>query len=209
VSLFIVMAGTAVVMGAVQGSAATAIGAPPPGVFGFHWDAYSVMVTLHIWVAVFAMISGGWMIYGRKGTPVHRYMGFGFVLAMIVVNVTVLIELAFTGKILVFHALTILSGWTLYRGLAPMIRSRLGAALSPGDIVRHGHYMIWTYYGLLAAFTAQVIMHSGDGDDSIVVHVAILIGLLWALSRPTRALARRLTAPWQADSSANPEMWTL
>ncbi|MBI1393978.1 MAG: hypothetical protein GC152_14675 [Alphaproteobacteria bacterium] len=121
----------------------------------------------HLIAGVSALISGALILLIRKGTPPHVLLGYGYLASMIALNATALIKYDLTGSPNLFHAAAIVSGLTLMAAYASAIVFRLTAR--PGAAAMHGIFMIWSYFGLVAAFVAEIVtrqfpfMLHGDG----------------------------------------------
>jgi len=77
-------------------------------------------------------------------------MGAGYVMAMVLVNLTALGVYRLTGRFGPFHALALLSLATVAWGMRAVLRRR------PGWLLTHYHSMVWSYLGLLAAACAEI-----------------------------------------------------
>ena|SRR5215475_11999460 len=66
----------------------------------------SALGMAHFTAALVAMALGAVLVCERKGTPTHRMIGVGYVLAMLVVNVTALCLYRLTGRFGPFRART-------------------------------------------------------------------------------------------------------
>lgn len=111
----------------------------------------SALGMAHFTAALVAMALGGVLVCERKGTPTHRMIGVGYVLAMLVVNVTALCLYRLTGRFGPFHALALVSLAIVIGGIAATLLRR--------ERWLHTHYycMAWTYVGLLAAACAEAL----------------------------------------------------
>jgi len=106
----------------------------------------------HLTSAVVALALGAIVVLERKGTPTHRLIGAGYVLAMLIVNVTALCLFRLTGRFEPFHALALVSLATITQGVLAAVRRR--------DRWLHTHYycMAWSYIGLWAAACAESVI---------------------------------------------------
>lgn len=105
----------------------------------------------HSVFAVAAIAFGALVIAFRKGTGVHKLLGYGFFAAMVLMNVTAL----FTQSIYSFgpfHWMAIASLTFVTCGIiAPMF-----FRANPAWIRVHYDFMLWSYVGLIAAMFSEI-----------------------------------------------------
>lgn len=106
---------------------------------------------VHLLAAFLATISGTAVLAMRKGTRRHKQLGYVYVLAMALLNITALFIYTLTGRFGVFHVGAILSGLTVLGGMIAVIKR------SEGWIYRHFAYMYWSVIGLYAAFASEAL----------------------------------------------------
>jgi uncharacterized membrane protein len=95
----------------------------------------------------------GMAIYAiRKGTQLHRALGYGFVASLLGLHGTAFTMYRAFGSFGLFHALSLVNLVTLAAGLVPAWRKK------PANRWLRDHYtwMGWTYAGLLAATAAEI-----------------------------------------------------
>jgi uncharacterized membrane protein len=109
---------------------------------GYVHTAFGLMA-LALGAAVFAL---------RKGTPLHRALGYGFVASLLGLHGTAFMMYRAFGGLGLFHALSVVNLATLAAGLVPAYRKK------PAGRWLRAHYtwMGWTYAGLLAATAAEI-----------------------------------------------------
>jgi len=92
----------------------------------------------HLTSALVALALGAIVVLEHKGTPTHRLIGAGYVLAMLVANGTALYHFRLTGRFGPFHALALVSLATIAQGVLAALRRR--------DRWLHTHYycMAWS-----------------------------------------------------------------
>jgi len=138
----------------------------------------------HFTAALVAIALGAVLVCERKGTPTHRMIGVGYVLAMLVVNVTALCLYSLTGRFGPFHALALVSLAIVIGGIAAILLRR--------ERWLHTHYycMAWSYVGLLAAACAEALarvpifsaaVNSPTRAIGLGMGIAGLFGVLGAL----------------------------
>ena len=107
---------------------------------------------LHFGAAIAALGSGLAVLLLPKGTQTHRLAGRLYLGAMLTLNLAAItIYEDSPGSFGVFHYLAFVSLVTLAAGFAVIRfgRGRIGARMA------HGHFMAWSYVGLVAAGTRQ------------------------------------------------------
>jgi uncharacterized membrane protein len=130
---------------------------------------------IHLAAALTAFVLGGAVLVARKGTALHRTLGGGYVVALVMVNVTALGIYRLTGQFGPFHALALLSLAVLFWGVLAAVRRR------PGWLIAHYHGMAWSYIGLLAATCAEVMIRLAPRGTFFSPSRAITIGVSMAI----------------------------
>lgn len=124
---------------------------------------------LHTGAAVLALVTGAAVLLQRKGTRVHRRIGWAYVASMVTMNVTALLIYRLFGTFGPFHVAAILSLATLVAGIVTVVRRRP----AHGWVERHYWWMAYSYLGLVAAGVAETTTRSG------------LVGFWWAVLAAT------------------------
>ncbi len=102
---------------------------------------------IHFVCSVIGMLSGMFVLLNTKGTAFHRKIGYVFVAALVIVNLSALFIYDFNdGAISVFHYLIPVSLFFLGFGILPMMGKR-----KPGALNRHIIGMNGAVLGLWAA----------------------------------------------------------
>jgi uncharacterized membrane protein len=157
---------------------------------------------LHLSAAVVALLAGAVIFFRRKGTIIHRALGYGYSAAMVTVLVTALFIYRLTHSFNILHFFAVISTPPLVIGLAVAILRR------PGWLEWHYRWMSWSYVGLFAAFAAETATRvilpyareqfgitSRSFFWTLVVGMSALVTLIGArLIRRNRGLARALEA---------------
>ncbi len=146
--------------------------------------------SIHLVLAIVAMVSGGWVVSRRKGGLGHRRWGRLFAGALIGVNVTALWIYDLTGSFNPFHVMAIVSlaGVLIGVGHARLRRpSRAWRGF-------HAYWMSWSYVGLLAAAASEATTRIPESSFwwMVVGASGAVIGAGWfAITwRVPRALGR-------------------
>src|SRR4051812_20113632 len=100
---------------------------------------------------------GGVGLLVRRGTHTPPLTGIAYVAALVVANVTALGVYQLTGQFGPFHMLALISLAILARGVVAMLRR------PPGWLLAHYYSMAWSYIGLLAAASAEVVSRAPLG----------------------------------------------
>ena len=112
----------------------------------------SAVAQIHIVAAVAALLLGVIVFLNRKGTRLHVQVGVGYVVSMLVMNVTALGLYRLTGALNPFHLGALFSLATVLAGWVPAIRRK------PRDkwLRYHFEFMSWSYVGLVAGAVSEV-----------------------------------------------------
>ena len=98
------------------------------------------------------LVAGGLaMLVMKKRTLVHRRVGYGHVLSMGVLIISSFGIYRLFGRFGVFHALSLVSTFSLVAGMLPMFRK----IRKPGHYETHFKRMYFSVVGLYAAFAAE------------------------------------------------------
>jgi uncharacterized membrane protein len=145
---------------------------------------------IHVAFGVSALALGLTMLLQPKGTPRHRRIGQGYVLAMLFLNLTALSIYHLFGRFGPFHVASLISLATICAGFVPVFirRPRIGWM----DL--HAHFMCWSYGGLVAAFLAEVGVRTPGLHFGVAVIVAsvvtIAVGAVVIFRQVPKTLAR-------------------
>ena len=129
---------------------------------------------VHLTAAMAALLAGAFIFFRRKGTRLHRFVGYVYAAAMITVVVTALLIYRLTQSFNILHFFAVVASPPLLLGLAAALRRK------PGWLESHYRWMSWSYVGLFAAFAAEtatrVIVPFGREHFGITSR-----GFFWAL----------------------------
>jgi uncharacterized membrane protein len=156
---------------------------------------YSPLSWLHVATAVAAMAAGLGIVLMRKGTRVHRRVGYFYVVSMVALNVSSFFIFSLTGRFSPFHVASMFSLTILVAGFLPVFLRRPQG----GWLRLHMEFMVWSYIGLLAAAVSEAAVRipqtpfwwSVAGGTAVVIVTGALI---WAHNRP-RLLAQFMRRP--------------
>lgn len=131
---------------------------------------------VHLLAAFLATVTGTLVLGMRKGTRKHKQVGYVYVFAMAVLNVTALFIYTLNGSFGIFHVGAILSGLTVLGGMMPVIKKQKGA------LYRHLAFMYWSVIGLYAAFASETLTRIPDtpfyGMVGVATGVIMFLGAL-------------------------------
>lgn len=153
--------------------------------------SYTWLSWLHIAAAVAAMLLGLLVLFRRKGTRSHRLLGYAYVSAMMVLNLSAFGMYRLFGIFGPFHIAAVVSTLTIGAGM----RAILKRPRTQRTIELHLVFMYWSVLGLYAAFFSELMVRVRiNAAFMIIVSVAtgatIFIGAL---------LQRRLISKWSAE----------
>lgn len=135
----------------------------------------STLGAAHVTAAIAALALGLVVLSAAKGDATHRLFGVGYVVSMVIVNVTALGIYRLNGQFGPFHALALLSLAGVALGTLAVLRRR-------GNwLARHYQAMAYSYLGLWAAAAAEAVVRLklfgaiGSARGAIAIGVAIAI----------------------------------
>ena len=105
----------------------------------------------HLISGLFALVFGGGVLILKKGTTIHKRVGYLYVASMTVMIGTSFGIYRLFGKFGVFHFLSLVSIFSLLAGMLPMLKK----VRTPLDLETHFKRMYWSVVGLYAAFAAE------------------------------------------------------
>lgn len=105
----------------------------------------------HLISGIIALISGGFVLILKKGTKIHRQIGYLYVICMIILIGSSFGIYRLFGKFGLFHYLSLVSTFSLLAGMLPMLKKKR----TNNDIETHFKRMYWSVAGLYAAFAAE------------------------------------------------------
>jgi len=155
---------------------------------------------VHFAAALVALAGGALVLWRRKGTAAHRRLGWTYVVAMLVLNVTALLIYRLTGRFGPFHVAALISLATLVAGIVPAWRRRPANWLD-----RHYFFMAYSYVGLLAAAVAETASRvavvqevAGGPSPAFWITVAVVSAMVFVVgSRVVKGRAERTMRPFR------------
>ncbi len=115
----------------------------------------SPAIQVHVAAAVLAILLGAYQFLARKGSVPHRVIGWIWVvlLGSICISSFFIPGSIFIGPVSVFHALSVYTLWSLYRGTK---------AARQHAVADHKSYMVWIY-SLSIILSAVIAVGSSSG----------------------------------------------
>jgi uncharacterized membrane protein len=151
---------------------------------------------IHTAAAVAALALGAAVLLRGKGTRSHRRLGWTYLIAMVLLNVTALAIYRLTGAFGPFHVAAILSLASVTAGIIPAVRRKPAATW----VERHYWWMTYSYLGLLAAAVAEVVTRVPGIDFWWTVVIAS--AAVFVVGAPIiRRRARTTIAPFLPSAS--------
>jgi len=109
------------------------------------------IATFHVVFAAAAMLFGSGIFIARRGTPLHRKLGYAYITSILTLNISALLLYSRTGEFGPFHVAALLSLATLVAGAIPAITRRPRGAW----LALHWEFMSWSFVGLLGGAVAE------------------------------------------------------
>lgn len=100
---------------------------------------------IHLSAAVWALLAGTSQLLGQKGTPLHRAVGWSWMIAMVVVAVSSFWLTGLMDVLWGYSPIHLLSIWTLICVVASI------AAARKGNIRRHKAFAAGAFFGVVGA----------------------------------------------------------
>ncbi len=151
------------------------------------------MGDVHWIAATAALFAAALVILVRKGTRLHRRLGWTYVGALLVVNVSALAVYDMSGRWGPFHWLALFSLATLAAGMWPALRKPDGRR-APGWLGYHAHLMAWSAIGLACAGISQLAVRFWPSWAAVITATGLTMLAGWALIRRKLAGAARRAA---------------
>lgn len=128
---------------------------------------YRIASVVHISSAIAALAFGAVVLVLRKGTRIHKMLGYAYAGSMLGVDLSAFLIYRLFGHFGAFHIAAVFSLLTIIAGVLPVLWRR------PLTNYRELHYqfMSWSYVGLVAAAFAEV------ATRSLPIPIGLAVGL--------------------------------
>ena len=151
------------------------------------------MGDLHWIAASTALVIAAAVFLNRKGTDLHRRLGWTYVLSLLTVNVSALAVYDASGGWGPFHWLALLSLATLGAGMVPALHKPRGRR-RPGWLGFHSHLMAWSAIGLACAGLSQLAVQFRPGWTAVAAATGLTMLAGWMIIKRTLPGAARRAA---------------
>jgi len=131
---------------------------------------------IHVLLMAAALAIGTGLLGAAKGTPRHRAWGRGFAAAVLVSNILVFAIHEDSATLGVFHLLAVVSFASVLAAVV-LVRRRKGGL---GPRIGHGHVMLWSFGGMVAAGLGQGATLLGQPPWPAIFATFLVVGLLAA-----------------------------
>ena len=131
-------------------------------------DTYGLV---HLISSVVALLAGTLVLLVKKGTSLHKRVGYVYVVSMVLLLVTAFLIYRLFDGWGVFHYASVFSLITISLGMIPIWTK------SPSDNWRFMHFsfMYWSVIGLYSAFAAEVLTRIPDSSFFGMVGLSFLV----------------------------------
>jgi uncharacterized membrane protein len=146
-----------------------------------HW-----LGLVHLLTAVAALLFGAGVLFFRKGTRRHRWLGRCYLVSMLALNFTALLIYEVFDGFGVFHWLALFSLASVLGGYQAVWRK------FPGWKVPHAHFMVGSYVGLVAAAVAEVASRVPGWSFGASVIISSAVALIAGVALMMKLLPRVL-----------------
>lgn len=163
---------------------------------------HSTTGVIHLVAALAAMGLGTAVLLTAKGTLAHKRVGYGYVVAMITVNVTAFNIYVLYHKFGPFHFAALWSSVSIVAGMVPVLIKRPGKGRWLGI---HYYFMNWSVVGLYAAFWAETLVRFFPMQQFWPVVIVATVGTTIIGGRLIRKHQARLTGPPAAEPDSVPQ----
>lgn len=130
---------------------------------------------IHLIFSILALITGTAIFIMKKGSKLHKQIGYSYNISMIGVVITAFMIYRLFGGFGLFHIAAIVSGLTLIAGMYPAFFMRH----KEGWIGLHIGFMYWSVMGLYAAFVAETMVRIPETPffGMVGIATAVVMGI--------------------------------
>ena len=167
---------------------------------------HSLIGGIHTVAAILALLFGSLVLSLRKGSRLHRRLGYFYVLSMAILLITSFGIYHLHGGFGMLHVFSLISSATLLGGMIPLWLKR------PSDsyLKYHLNFMYWSVIGLYCAFSAEIFTRLPfqlEVERHQMVYFYILVGVSSGLTAWAGSyFFRRYKADWERQvDRGNPE----
>lgn len=131
---------------------------------------------IHLITALIAVITGSFVLTLRKGTRLHKQIGYVYAINMLLLNATAFAIYRLFGGFGIFHVAALVSLFTLLGGMIPVITKKPQHKW----VELHYIYMYWSVIGLYAAFISETLTRIPETPFFGMVGIATFVVMLLA-----------------------------
>ena len=142
------------------------------------------MIALHTTNGIICLVTGMLIIFLTKGTPLHRRVGWIYVVSiymLCLVSFSIKDTTPFFRGLGMFHVMSLASMATVSAGFIPVLRRKT----QKNWYSKHFDYMLWSYVGLIMAFNSHFIRNTfvvlrpmtSSSGISIALTLILLLGV--------------------------------
>lgn len=138
---------------------------------------------VHLLASILALITGTLVLLLKKGTDIHKRIGYLYSLSMVVLLITAFMIYNLFGGWGIFHWAAVVSSLTLAAGMIPMILKKPRKQY----VSLHLNFMYWSVMGLYGAFFAEtmvrlpeVVLEHGAPNSVFYNTVGIVVFIVMA-----------------------------
>jgi uncharacterized membrane protein len=113
---------------------------------------------IHTTLALLCVVVGAVQLIRPKRGGGHRARGYAFVYAMLVADGAAMLLYRFTGAFNIFHIGAMVNLITVVAAIVPMLQTPRPANWRH----RHYYFIAWSYVGLIAAASTEIIVRLGQ-----------------------------------------------
>lgn len=132
---------------------------------------------IHLIVSIAAVILGTMALFMKKGTKVHRKIGYAYATSMLIVIGTAFCIYRLMGTFSPFHIAAVISLVTLMLGMIPVLRRKPGS----NWLGQHMSFMYYSVIGLYAAFFSEVMVRIPGTPFAVTVGVGTFVTFFIAI----------------------------
>jgi uncharacterized membrane protein len=141
---------------------------------------------IHVCFALLALIFGGIVLLKRKGNSTHRWIGRIYLVSMLALNITALLDYELFGRFGPFHWMALFSLATVIGGYWAVVRKNTNWKY------RHAYFMVGSYVGLVAAAVAETATRIPGWSFAPTVIISSVLVILVGVSLMMKLLPRIL-----------------
>ena len=131
---------------------------------------------LHLFASIVALATGTQVLWMKKGTQLHRQIGYVYCASMLVVIITAFSIYRLFGGFGIFHILALVSFVTLLGGMVPLLLKKPQKSY----IALHFSFMYWSVIVLYAAFVSEMLTRIPESPFFGMVGLATLAVMITA-----------------------------